>query len=116
MASYICCCPPQQLRSILTFDVSNPGLCKGKSNREIGQILGCRIGTVKKHLYRAYAKLGVENRLQVTNLLLLKNAIESGSISDILRSAATRAVAFAASVALALAEAMSDWDLTFDFL
>jgi len=71
---------------------------------------------VKKHLYRAYAKLGVENRLQVINLLLLKNAIESGSISDILRSAATRAVAFAASVALALAEAMSDWDLTFDFL
>jgi len=49
-------------------------------------------------------------------LLLLKNAIESGSISDILRSAATRAVAFAARVALALAEAMSDWDLTFDFL
>ena len=70
----------------------------------------------EKALYRAYAKLGVENRLQVINLLLLKNAIESGSISDILRSAATRAVAFAARVALALAEAMSDWDLTFDFL
>ncbi|MDF0652471.1 MAG: LuxR C-terminal-related transcriptional regulator [Nitrospira sp.] len=35
---------------------------QGKTNEEIGHILGCHLHTVKKHLERIYMKLGVENR------------------------------------------------------
>ena len=35
---------------------------KGKVNRDIGDILGSSPATVKKHLERVYAKLGVETR------------------------------------------------------
>jgi DNA-binding NarL/FixJ family response regulator len=35
---------------------------KGKVNRDIGDILGASPATVKKHLERVYAKLGVETR------------------------------------------------------
>lgn len=35
---------------------------KGKTNRDIGDILGCSTATVKKHLEHIYAKLGVETR------------------------------------------------------
>ncbi|NDP61241.1 response regulator transcription factor [Polaromonas sp.] len=35
---------------------------KGKVNRDIGEILGSSPATVKKHLERVYAKLGVETR------------------------------------------------------
>jgi RNA polymerase sigma factor (sigma-70 family) len=34
----------------------------GKSNAEIGEILGISAATVSKHLERIYPKLGVENR------------------------------------------------------
>jgi DNA-binding CsgD family transcriptional regulator len=34
----------------------------GKSNAEVGTILGLREGTVRKHLEHVYARLGVENR------------------------------------------------------
>ena len=34
----------------------------GKSNAEIGRILGISSATVSKHLERIYPKLGVENR------------------------------------------------------
>jgi DNA-binding response OmpR family regulator/DNA-binding CsgD family transcriptional regulator len=37
-------------------------LCKGKTNRDIAQILGLSPRTVDKHLEQIYAKLGVENR------------------------------------------------------
>jgi DNA-binding CsgD family transcriptional regulator len=37
-------------------------LAEGKSNAEIGTILGARPGTVAKHLQRVYVKLGVETR------------------------------------------------------
>jgi DNA-binding CsgD family transcriptional regulator len=37
-------------------------LARGKSNAEIGMILGIRPATVGKHLERIYPKLGVENR------------------------------------------------------
>ena len=37
-------------------------LSKGKSNRDIAQILGLSPRTVDKHLEQVYAKLGVENR------------------------------------------------------
>jgi DNA-binding CsgD family transcriptional regulator len=35
---------------------------QGKINRDIGDILGASPATVKKHLERVYAKLGVETR------------------------------------------------------
>jgi DNA-binding CsgD family transcriptional regulator len=37
-------------------------VAKGKINRDIGDILGASPATVKKHLERIYAKLGVETR------------------------------------------------------
>lgn len=37
-------------------------LSKGKSNRDIAQILGLSPRTIDKHLEQIYAKLGVENR------------------------------------------------------
>lgn len=37
-------------------------LCRGKTNRDIGEILGIAAATVGKHLERIYPKLGVENR------------------------------------------------------
>jgi DNA-binding CsgD family transcriptional regulator len=37
-------------------------LSKGKTNRDIAQILGVSPRTVDKHLEQIYSKLGVENR------------------------------------------------------
>ncbi len=37
-------------------------ISRGKSNRDIGDILGLSPRTVNKHLEQVYAKLGVENR------------------------------------------------------
>src|SRR2546423_14714905 len=37
-------------------------LARGKSNAEIGEILGISSATVGKHLEHTYPKLGVENR------------------------------------------------------
>ena len=37
-------------------------LARGKSNSEIGDILGISAATVGKHLEHIYPKLGVENR------------------------------------------------------
>ncbi len=37
-------------------------IAKGKSNRDIGEILGLSSRTVNKHLEQVYIKLGVENR------------------------------------------------------
>jgi DNA-binding CsgD family transcriptional regulator len=43
---------------------------EGKTNAEIGQILGVRPLTVKKHLEHIFAKLGVENRTAAAGLVL----------------------------------------------
>jgi DNA-binding CsgD family transcriptional regulator len=37
-------------------------LCAGKTDRDIGAIVGCSHRTVQKHLQRIYDKLGVETR------------------------------------------------------
>jgi two-component system nitrate/nitrite response regulator NarL len=37
-------------------------LCKGLSNKSIGQKLNVSEGTIKGHLHRIYAKLGVQSR------------------------------------------------------
>ena len=40
-------------------------LCSGMTNRQIAEALGVREDTVKKHLHKAYGKLGVQNRTQL---------------------------------------------------
>jgi DNA-binding CsgD family transcriptional regulator len=44
-------------------------LLEGKTNPEIGAILGRSVNTVRKHLEHIYAKLGVENRLAAMRML-----------------------------------------------
>ena len=43
---------------------------KGKINRDIGDILGSSPATVKKHLERVYAKLGVETRTAAAGMAM----------------------------------------------
>ena len=38
---------------------------KGKSNGQIGELLKCSTGTVKKHVQRLLQKLGLDNRLEI---------------------------------------------------
>jgi DNA-binding response OmpR family regulator/DNA-binding CsgD family transcriptional regulator len=45
---------------------------KGKTNRDIGDILGSSPATVKKHLERVYEKLGVETRTAAAALAMQK--------------------------------------------
>ena len=49
-------------------------ISRGKSNREIGEILSISPRTVNKHLEQIYMKLGVENRasaaVRAANLLM----------------------------------------------
>jgi DNA-binding NarL/FixJ family response regulator len=45
---------------------------KGKTNRDIGDILGASPATVKKHLERIYEKLGVETRTAAAGLAMQK--------------------------------------------
>ena len=44
------------------------GITQGKTNEEIGDILGCSRRTVEKHLERIYIKLGFENRTATATL------------------------------------------------
>jgi DNA-binding NarL/FixJ family response regulator len=43
-------------------------ISRGKANRDIGEILGMKPGTVTKHLEQIYIKLGVENRSSAATL------------------------------------------------
>jgi DNA-binding NarL/FixJ family response regulator len=45
---------------------------KGKTNRDIGDILGASPATVKKHLERVYEKLGVETRTAAAGVAMQK--------------------------------------------
>jgi DNA-binding NarL/FixJ family response regulator len=47
-------------------------VAKGKTNRDIGDILGSSPATVKKHLERVYEKLGVETRTAAAALAMQK--------------------------------------------
>jgi DNA-binding NarL/FixJ family response regulator len=47
-------------------------VAKGKTNRDIGDILGASPATVKKHLERVYEKLGVETRTAAAALAMQK--------------------------------------------
>jgi DNA-binding CsgD family transcriptional regulator len=44
-------------------------LAKGDSNNVIGERLHISVNTVKSHIKRIYAKLGISSRLQLMNLL-----------------------------------------------
>jgi DNA-binding CsgD family transcriptional regulator len=44
-------------------------VAKGKTNRDIGDILGSSPATVKKHLERVYVKLGVETRTAAATVI-----------------------------------------------
>jgi DNA-binding CsgD family transcriptional regulator len=46
----------------------------GKSNREITEALYISHETVKKHIYNAYRKIGVKNRVQLVNAVLESSA------------------------------------------
>ena len=52
-------------------------LTRGKSNPEIGAILGIASATVNKHLERIYPKLGVENRVAAATSFQLERKIKS---------------------------------------
>lgn len=43
---------------------------KGKTNRDIGEILGSSPATAKKHLERVYVKLGVETRTAAAGMAM----------------------------------------------
>ncbi len=45
-------------------------VAKGKTNRDIGDILGSSPATVKKHLERVYVKLGVETRTAAVSITM----------------------------------------------
>jgi CheY-like chemotaxis protein/DNA-binding CsgD family transcriptional regulator len=47
-------------------------VAKGKTNRDIGDILGSSPATVKKHLERVYVKLGVETRTAAAGLVMAR--------------------------------------------
>jgi two-component system, NarL family, nitrate/nitrite response regulator NarL len=38
----------------------------GISNREVGQKMGLKVGTIEQYLNRAYDKLGVKDRTELT--------------------------------------------------
>ena len=56
-------------------------LSKGKTNRDIAQILGLSPRTVDKHLEQIYAKLGVENR---TAAAAIATSAAAGAITETL--------------------------------
>ncbi|MDQ5898315.1 MAG: hypothetical protein QG612_2401, partial [Pseudomonadota bacterium] len=49
-------------------------IARGKTNRDIGEILGSSPATVKKHLEHVYEKLGVETRSAAAALALSRVA------------------------------------------
>jgi DNA-binding NarL/FixJ family response regulator len=54
-------------------------VAKGKTNRDIGDILGSSPATVKKHLERVYEKLGVETRTAAAALAMQRVRALSGA-------------------------------------
>jgi DNA-binding NarL/FixJ family response regulator len=67
---------PQALAAALSLTPREAELLswvvQGKTNPEIGIILGIQLTTVKKHLESIFAKLGVENRTAAVTLALEK--------------------------------------------
>ena len=53
-------------------------VCKGKTNKDIGEIIGASPRTVNKHLEHVFEKLGVETRTAAANLAMSKMGMGSG--------------------------------------
>lgn len=51
-------------------------IAQGKSNRDIGDILGLSPRTINKHLERIFKKIGVENRTSAAVMVLKATAPE----------------------------------------
>ena len=49
-------------------------VAEGKANGDIGVILGCSEGTIKKHLQHIFPKLGVETRTAAAIVYLQRSA------------------------------------------
>jgi len=67
--------PPEQILKIRLSLTAREAevltwVARGKSNRDIGEILGLSPRTVDKHLEQIYAKIGVENRAAATALAI----------------------------------------------
>ncbi|MET0266931.1 MAG: response regulator transcription factor [Duganella sp.] len=60
-------------------------LVKGKTNRDIGDILGTSPRTINKHLEHVYIKLGVETRSAATALALSKLGAAAGRHDEVER-------------------------------
>ena len=52
-------------------------ISQGKSNHDIGVILGAKTGTIRKHVEHIFAKLNVENRTAAAVTALSKGAAPS---------------------------------------
>jgi DNA-binding NarL/FixJ family response regulator len=53
-------------------------VCKGKTNKDIGEIIGASPRTVNKHLEHVFEKLGVETRTAAANLAMGKIGMGGG--------------------------------------
>jgi DNA-binding CsgD family transcriptional regulator len=53
-------------------------VAEGKSNGDIGRIIGCTEQTVKKHLQHIFPKLGVETRTAAARTYLQESALAAG--------------------------------------
>jgi DNA-binding NarL/FixJ family response regulator len=56
-------------------------ICQGKTNKEIEDVLFISLQTVKHHIYNIYNKMGIKNRVQLTNMVR-GAAAEGGKGSD----------------------------------
>jgi len=57
-------------------------LCKGQSNKEIGETLFIEEGTVKVHLKSIYRKLNVKNRTEVVSFFVMGSGVGLETVND----------------------------------
>ena len=57
-------------------------VAEGKSNWQIGQILGCSEETVKKHLQHIYRKMGVETRTAAAAIYLRAKPLLEAAVAQ----------------------------------
>lgn len=55
-------------------------ICQGKTNKEIEDVLFISLQTVKHHIYNIYKKMGIKNRVQLTNMV--RGVTTGGEVSS----------------------------------